>query len=197
MTARRGLGFTLIEMLVAIALLGLLGVISLRGLDFVIGQRERIDRETQDLGRVLGTLEQIERDVSNRVPDAAMPPGTAPGLWPASIATTVRDGSEVLEILRVAPRASGPARVERVAYRVSDGKLLRERSAPTAAWPVGPAEAPTTLLPDASGLTLRAYADGNWFDIDDPATLPRARAEALEVTIVQADGARYRRVFVL
>src|SRR5688572_7186099 len=104
--ARLMSGFTLVEMLVAIALLGILGVISWRGLDYVAGQRERLDRDTDELSRVLRVLSQLERDIAQRAPDILLPAQSAPGLLPASIAVmAAADGAVVLEIVRIAPRA--------------------------------------------------------------------------------------------
>ena len=119
-------GFTLVEMLVAIALLGLLGVISWRGLDYVAGQRERIDRDTEELSRILRVLSQLERDVAQRVPDVMLPAPSAPGLLPASIAImAATDGGVELEIVRIAPRAGGPARAQRVVYRIAELRAAR------------------------------------------------------------------------
>ena len=95
-------GFTLVEMLVAIALLGLVGVISWRGLDYVAGQRDRIDRDTDELSRILRVLSQLERDVAQRVPDVMLPAPSASGLLPVSMAVmAAADGSVALEIVRL------------------------------------------------------------------------------------------------
>ena len=59
MSARRTAGFTLVEILVAISLLAVLGVMAWRGLDHVVAQRAHVDADTADTDRVLRTLAQI------------------------------------------------------------------------------------------------------------------------------------------
>ena len=193
-------GFTLVEMLVAIALLGLLGVISWRGLDYVAGQRERIDRDTEELSRILRVLSQLERDVAQRVPDVMLPAPSAPGLLPASIAImAATDGGVVLEIVRIAPRAGGPARAQRVVYRIADAVLTRSASPAGTGLPVAPAADPVALLPGARRLAVRAFAGGFWSEpgTGEAGVQPPTRATGLEVAIENADGARYVRVFAL
>ena len=193
-------GFTLVEMLVAIALLGLLGVISWRGLDYVSGQRSRIDRDTEDLSRVLRVLSQLERDIAQRAADTVLPPASAPGLLPPSISVhEAGDGSVALEIVRIAPRGGGPARAQRIVYRVGDAALTRSASPAATDLPIAAAGDPVDVLPGARGLAVRAYSGGFWTEPGrgEARLQPPARATALEVTVIAADGARYVRVFVL
>lgn len=193
-------GFTLVEMLVAIALLGLLGVISWRGLDYVAGQRERIDRDTEELSRILRVLSQLERDVAQRAPDFMLPAQSAPGLLPASIAVmAAADGAVALEIVRIAPRAGGPARAQRIVYRIADAALTRSISPAGTDLPVAQVDDPVELLPGARRLAVRAFAGGFWTEpgTGEVGVQPPVRASGLEVAIESSDGARYVRVFAL
>jgi len=193
-------GFTLVEMLVAIALLGLLGVISWRGLDYVAGQRERIDRDTEELSRILRVLSQLERDIAQRAPDVVLPAQTAPALLPASIAVMpASDGAVALEIVRIAPRAGGPARAQRIVYRISEAALTRSVSPAGTGLPVAAVADPVELLPGARRLAVRVFAGGFWSEpgAGQAGVQPPSRATGLEVAIESADGARYVRVFAL
>jgi general secretion pathway protein J len=192
-------GFTLVEMLVAIGLLGLLGVIAWRGLDYVAGQRERIDRDAEETARILRVLAQLERDIAQRAPDIVLPPAAAPGVLPASIAVTAADdGAVTLEIVRLTSAAAGPARSQRVVYRVADGALVRSASPASTGWPPAPAADTVVLLPGARRLAVRAYSGGFWAEPGPgPAVQPLARATGLEIAIEDSEGARYLRVFAL
>jgi len=193
-------GFTLVEMLVAIALLGLLGVISWRGLDYVSGQRERIDRDTEELARILRVLSQLERDIAQRAADSMLPPQSAPAQLPPSIVVHAGgDGSSALEIVRIAPRAGGPARAQRVVYRVADTMLTRSTSPAGTALPIAQAGDSVDLLPGARRIAVRVFSGGFWSEVGGAAVgvQPPVPATGLEVAIEAADGARYVRVFAL
>jgi len=193
-------GFTLVEMLVAIAVLGLLGVISWRGLDYVASQRSRIDRDTDELSRVLRVLSQLERDIAQRAADFMLPPQSSAGLLPPSIVVhAAADGAVALEIVRIAPRAGGPARAQRIVYRIADAALTRSASPAGVGLPVAAGGDAVEMLPGARGLAVRVYSGGFWTEpgTGEARLQPPARATALEVTVVAADGARYVRVLVL
>jgi type II secretory pathway component PulJ len=187
-------------MLVAIGLLGLLGVISWRGLDYVAAQRERIDRDTEELSRVLRVLSQLERDIAQRAADFMLPPHSAPAVLPASIVVhSGADGAVALEIVRIAPRGGGPARAQRVVYRITNAMLTRSASPAGTGLPIAPAGDAVDLLPGARRLSVRAYSGGFWSEADsiEARVQPPSRATALEVAVEAADGARYVRVFAL
>lgn len=191
-------GFTLIEMLVAIALLGLMGVICWRGLDYAATQRARIERESDELGRLLRTLSQMERDLAQRVPEPMLPAPAVAQELPPSLAVSAAGGAVALEIVRLAPEAGGPARAQRIIYRVADGALVRSASSAGTQWPAAAASDPVVMLPGVRRLGVRAYAGGFWSAPDDAARVqPPARATGVEIAIEAEDGARYVRVFAL
>jgi general secretion pathway protein J len=197
----RAPGFSLLELLVAIALLGVLAVLLWRGLGGVIAQRERIDRDAAHVERVVRLLAQLERDLAQRAPDMVVPAAaeSSVGLPRALQVALEREGNAQLVILRTAPDAGGPLRLERVRYFVAQGALLREASPPSSAWPLAPPAPPLRLLDAVERLSVRLLTleprsgagAGAAMASSDP------RVTGIEVSFERANGERYVRVIAL
>lgn len=183
----RAAGFTLIEMLVAITLMALMGVVCWRGLAFVGAQRAGIADETLELSRMLSAFAQIERDLAERVPEIAAPPrATSPEL-PLALAVLPVEAGAALEVLRMLDQPSGASRIVPVIYERTDAGLLRRTPG-----------AQVILLPRVARLTIRIHAGGFWIEPGrEQAVRPVARATALEIAIEDDKGARYVKVVAL
>ena len=188
---KSGAGFTLVEMLVAITLMALMGVVCWRGLSFVADQRARIERQSLELADLMHAFAQMERDVDERVPDIAAPArATAPELPLAMSVLPAATGAQ-LEVLRAVPAGAAQEAVVPIVYRLGRDGLVRTS-----------AQGDVLLLPGVTRLQIRLYAGGFWIDPGaaqtvSPAVRPFARASALEIALEDAKGARYVKVLAL
>ena len=101
-------GFSLVELLVTIALMGVMAVICWRGLNYVVAQRGEVERESLEVSRVLRTFAQVERDLAERLPETAL--ATSVSLTPGAM-EVVRHSSQVGLV--------------RVSYRIEAQGLMR------------------------------------------------------------------------
>ena len=167
-------GFTLVELLVTVALMGVMAVICWRGLAYVAAQRGEVEREALELSHIVRTFAQLERDLAERLPDAALPPRREASELPLAVSFA---GNQ-LEIVRSAPQAG----VLRVQYRIDARGLARND---------------VMLLPGASALKMRVHAGGLWAVVGEPGVQPPVPAAALEFAVEDARGARYVKVLAL
>lgn len=107
---RRG-GFTLIEVLTAVAILSILGLMSYRGLNAVLDVQEHVARETEKWRSVSAFLARFERDVQLAV---ERPVRTAVAQIPAFVANEHGAVERTLEFSRAAAGELDTPR--RVAY---------------------------------------------------------------------------------
>lgn len=187
-------GFTLIEMLVAVAVLGMLGLLAWRGLDALTRERQRIAEGIEETERIVRSLEQISKDVEEHVADVQhmgrVGPVTALPLS-FEIERSV-SGSAALRILRHRPDGSGSLWVR---YGVEDGRLERTDSAATQP----PLSRRTLLLTAVRDFRVRLLSADGYREaavLQHPAgrTVP---VVALEVSIERSPGERYVRVMPL
>lgn len=150
---RKRRGFTLMEMIIAIAILAIIAVVSWRSLDGIIrGQHAVADSmaETRSLDRLFA---QLSYDLAEAVPDAQLGAGAIQF-----------DGAQ-LHIVRALREPGRPTRWQVVGYRTADGILWRSISAPVASREAARAalEAPPSerqaLVEHAVGLEVRGWID--------------------------------------
>lgn len=162
----RGRGFTLIEILVALAIFTLLSVAAYRGLNAVLEARARVaadHRQWQTLALLFARLSQDFNTLVNR------PVRNSAGLTePAFVAVPESFGEDQAELVfsRAGfPDAQGPLEAtQRVGYRLREGRVE------LLVWPVldqGPRTRPQVyvLVEPVEGFRLR-YLDGRgeWLD---------------------------------
>jgi general secretion pathway protein J len=157
-------GFTLVEMLVAMAIFGILSVVGYRALDGVLVARERVSAEYDYWRNVARAMALVERDLQ-RV--EARPVREASGTEAAplvGVERALRADLPVLAFTRAGePEAQGYAAApRRLGYRVRDGALER------LTWPAldqAPRSAPnaSVVMEGVRALRVRYRdADGRW-----------------------------------
>ena len=188
-------GFTLLELLIAMAVFSILGVMSYAGLSAVSDHQHSLEARAEGFVQVQRALRIVEGDIryasTRGVRDAL---GSR---MPALQGGAVNAGLELTRSLQFDDQGSGLARI---AYRVSADTLLRET------WPVldrmpqhQPIEQP--LLADVERVQWRFLDNGEWVGDWPPAgrgsRRPVVLPDAIEVTLQQRGGATYRRVVAL
>lgn len=184
-------GFTLLEVMVAMLLLGLFATVSYRALDSVLAA-DRHGREEMARWQVLSRVfDRLQNDLGALAPVVAAAPGAPRGLRLARSAADVLD----LSFDRLLPQDQ-PGGVQRIGYRFERGALYR------LAWREGApeAEAPARVL------LMQGLRQFDWRCLDeagvwqtqwpagaDAQALPRA----LETVLQPERGAAIRRVMLL
>lgn len=115
-------GFTLLELLVASALLALLAVIGWRGLESVLTARDRIVERSDDLRAMTVAFSQLDEDLRRSWPVERLKLLPYPM---QALAFRTTSESVTVELVREGGAASDPSRIERVAYRLRDGRFER------------------------------------------------------------------------
>ncbi len=191
-------GFTLIEVLVALALMALVSLMAWRGLANVSGARERIEEQAEDIDAIVRTLGQMARDVELSYSGPAFDPAGLDAVAYTSGLRLLRraSGGPVFEILR--PDPDGNGLWQRVQWQVRKDGLWRASGPPAARSPLPAASEGVLLLPGTRTLKLRAWVPGaGWVDAD--ASLSAAPA-GLEIALERGAAnppQRYTRVLEL
>jgi general secretion pathway protein J len=211
----RNRGFTLLELLVAIAILAVVGALGYRGLNSVLEAEARLQSESRRWSDIALLFSQLSEDLTMAVgrtardaagltgPALALTGGAAPavdaGSAMASGGTTVAgaDAQLVVTRLGIGEGAAGQSAPRRVGYRLRDGALEY------LVWPdldAAPGTAPAAyeLLGGVADLKWQALdLDGRWGSVwpasGSADTLPRA----VSVRVTLADGSEITRILPL
>lgn len=155
---RRGAGFTLIELLVAITVLAVVAVLGWRGLDGIVRARLALNEQLAQTRGMQLAFAQLQSDCARLVPAALIQNRTVLAVQP-----------DRLLLVRSVYADDQPSRLQVVAYRLQDGTLTRQESAPTrdlseldALWRAardGSAPTPAIALePGLAALNMRVWA---------------------------------------
>jgi general secretion pathway protein J len=195
-------GFTLIEIIVAVAIMALVSVIAYRGLSAMLTARERISSENRKLRDLAQTMARIDADFSAAVDRSIR---DSYGVEKAAF-LGAPDGLEEAGAAVVLTRMGAPAHtgkladLQRVGYRVKE-KRLELLSWPALDQPPRATPGASTLLEDVSQIELRYLDSQNkwqtkWPQFTQggpPENLPRA----VQVALTLASGVTYTRVIAL
>lgn len=196
----RGAGFTLVELLVAVTIFGVLSGIAYRSLAVVLDSRGRIEQENRKWRGLAMLFARLEQDVAAVAPrpirDASDLVG--PAFVGSAAAVRRNDGAIMLTRTALAPEPGAAEPPRRLGYRLRGGvvELLTwnvldqaPRSEPAVA----------AVLRDVTAFDLR-YLDrrGQWHPSWPPPGIAAAQTAipaAVEVAVTLASGERVARLF--
>lgn len=157
-------GFTLVEMLLAIALFAMLSLTALAVFKGVLKNDEITRRKSTQLTQLQRALSIIERDFTRALARAPVGDEHWPTTPEFAVLPAAKDADFQLLLIRRGwsnPQARLPrATLERVAYRYREGHLER-LSYPNLNSPETAARS-VLLLPEVTRFRLRFYTQGEW-----------------------------------
>lgn len=115
-------GFTLLELLVAVALMGVLAVLCWRGLDTVLRSRDVIVRNNDELRALTAAFAQLDDDLRRSWTVRLLRISSRD---PIRFTRASPDGPVALELLRESGSLDERVRIQQVIYRLRDGQLER------------------------------------------------------------------------
>jgi general secretion pathway protein J len=184
---KRGGGFTLVELLVAISILAMVAVLGWRGLDGIVRARVALGEQMETTRGMQLAFAQMQSDGEHIAGEDVL--GKRPFL--------LTDDNR-LTLVRTVFTENQPAHLQVVSYRVVDGMLLRRESPATrdlnqldALWTAATSDldttAPVNLQAGVAGMQLSSWYNGNWHKVLPPAGTPVAGLQvALQVQNQQA-----------
>ena len=181
-------GFTLLDILIAMAIVAAMAVLGYRALAALSDSESRLSAESVRWGELDAFFARMEADLRQAVPRSARLAATRVPAWLGTV--TVADGNSVLEFSRAGPEFNiepGSAG-QRLGYRLRDG-AIEVLYWPGYDRPPGQSPAPYALLADVARFRLSYLTtEGAWVDAwpaDQQPELPRA--VRVELTLASGD----------
>jgi general secretion pathway protein J len=197
--SRRRAGFTLVELLVALAIFALIATFAYRGLNVMLDSRTALANESRKWRDVALFVGRVERDMGAVLDRRAK---NTYGVEQAPVTSVVDFGPNPVPGVSLTRSGGGLqdnalAAPQRVAYRFADGRVDR------LAWPAvdsAPRIDPesTKVLENVKGLAFRFMAPtGEWRPAWGLPGSPDAMPAAVEMTLELASGERIVRLLDL
>ena len=202
---RTARGFTLIEVMIAITIMGVLALICWRALDSVASTDQRLRQADAETTTALRVLQQFQRDIEMRADDALMNGAVRAAdqpqrlLPPSLVSERQANGSFALEITRSV--GSDGLRWQRVRWWRQGATLWRASGAPSDRYPLPAPELSKGIVVarEVQRFDVRAWQPGvGWAVLPNQAEVLPATGLELQLGLRDGRGAlSYRRVLAL
>ena len=155
-------GLTLVELLVAISVLGFVAVLGWRGLDSIVRARIALTSDLEQTRGMQLAFAQLQSDCAHLA---------SPANLPNRIPLAIEQGR--LTLVRTVFADNQPSRLQVITYRVNNGMLTRRESAATrdlrgldTLWQAAVNDTDTgqavTLQSDVAAMSIRLWVNGSW-----------------------------------
>lgn len=190
---QRSSGFTLIEIVVAMAVFGLMVAIAYAGLDAILRHKGRMGERSDHLVRLQKSMHLMQQDLM-----FATKRGIRDELGTPEPALVGGQGEVMLSLTRASLAHGQDSGLIRVDYLFSEGSLQRRL------WPVldrTPSSTPLSheLLVGVESVERRFLDTGDWYNswpVSGRSDVVSGRLpRAMEVVFHMEDGDRFRRIF--
>ena len=197
--ARRAqLGFTLIEVLVALALMALVSLISWRGLASVSSARDWIESQAEDTDAIVRSLGQLGRDVELSYDGPVFDPVGGDTVALSAGVRLLRPPSGGRRAGDPAPASGQPRPVAARALARASRRPVACQRRRVARGPLPPVGDGALLLPGVRGMTLRVWIPGTgWAEAAAPRRPPPRPASKSPCSAATRRPQRYSRVMEL